>query len=133
MRAEDIMTPEPIRVTAESTVTEALALLALADVRHIPVVDGAKVVGMLSERDLLGLLADSDERDAQHPTGENQKVSELMSGEVIGVELDASIRAVIDLFLETRVGAVLVLKEGHLEGIISYMDVLEALREHAPE
>ena len=56
MRAQDLMTPEPVRLRADSTLGEALGLLALADVRHLPVVDDGDVIGMLSERDVLEAL-----------------------------------------------------------------------------
>lgn len=131
MHAKDLMTPEPVRLRADSTLGEALGLLALADVRHLPVVDDTRVVGMVSERDVLGVVTPS------HEGGPGPKldraVRELMSEEVYAVAPDATVAQVIEEMLAHRVGAVLVTDDGRLEGIISYVDVLEALKHHVAD
>lgn len=125
------MTPEPVRLRADSTLGEALGLLALADVRHLPVVDDGGVVGMLSERDVLGVVAPAT--GGEVPAGLERKVEELMSREVYAVAPDAPVRLVIEEMLSHRVGAVLVVDGSRLLGIVSYVDVLEALKPYAPE
>lgn len=124
------MTPEPVRLRVDSTLGEALGLLALADVRHLPVVEEGQVVGMLSERDVLGVVAPATA--GERPTGLERKVEELMSREVFAVPPDASVRAIIEEMLSHRIGAVLVIEEGVLLGIVSYVDVLEALKPLVP-
>ncbi len=130
MLAKDLMTPEPVRLRADSTVGEALGLLALADVRHLPVVDDTGVVGMLSERDVLGLVAPSVEGKA--PVGTGRAVRELMNPDVYALPPDASVRQVIEEMLAHRIGAVLVIDGGTLLGIVSYVDVLAALKPLVP-
>jgi acetoin utilization protein AcuB len=135
------MTPEPVRLRADSTLGEALGLLALADVRHLPVVDDSGVVGMLSERDVLGVIAPASEGDAPADVdrgdldrlGLDRKVEQLMSREVFAVAPDAPVRLVIEEMLSHRIGAVLVVEGEQLLGIVSYVDVLEALKPYAPE
>lgn len=130
MLAKDLMTPEPVRLRADSTLGEALGLLALADVRHLPVVEDAAVVGMLSERDVLGLVAPSV--DGEAPVGLDRQVRELMNPDVFALPPDASVRQVIEEMLAHRIGAVLVIDDGQLLGIVSYVDVLEALKGLVP-
>ncbi|MGH9042695.1 MAG: CBS domain-containing protein [Acidimicrobiia bacterium] len=52
-KVRDWMTPEPITVTSETDVEEAATLMATHGFRHLPVLDGDTVVGMVSLRDLL--------------------------------------------------------------------------------
>jgi CBS domain-containing protein len=130
MRAADLMTEEPMRVTPDTTVGEAIALTALATVRHLPVVDGRKCVGVVSERDMLGLLSDHDAGD---PEVAQQKIADVMSEEVLSVKPDAPVADVIDRLIEEGVGALLVIDDDErLVGIISYVDILEALKPYAP-
>lgn len=128
MRARDLMTAEPVRLRADATVREASGLLALADVRHLPVVDGDRVVGMVSERDVLGTLLPLDEDKASLTS---PSIKDVMSEEIVAVPPDATLAEVIDKIIDHRIGAVLVLDGGNLLGIVSYVDVLAAVKPFA--
>lgn len=130
MQVSEIMTREPLRVRADAPLTAALALLALGDVRHLPVVDDEGLAGMLSERDVLGFLV-PNEKAARERLEESlqRRVFEVMSEDVVTVSPDAEVRAVIDLLLEHRIGAVCVVEGKELVGIVSYVDVLKATRD----
>src|SRR5262249_3267890 len=52
MRAGELMTAFPATVTSQAPVAEALDLMRDMDIRHLPVVDGGALIGMLSDRDL---------------------------------------------------------------------------------
>jgi CBS domain-containing protein len=52
MIARDLMTADPLTVTVETTIAEVWDLMREADVRHVPVVQGDALVGMVSDRDL---------------------------------------------------------------------------------
>jgi CBS domain-containing protein len=49
----DIMTPNPLTLSPREQVSEALLLMARRNIRHVPVVDGGDVVGVISASDLL--------------------------------------------------------------------------------
>jgi len=53
----EAMTPGPVHVPPNASLGEALRLMADLSVRHLPVVDGGKLVGMLSVRDVVSALA----------------------------------------------------------------------------
>lgn len=129
MLAKDVMTEEPMRISPDTTVGEALTLIALATVRHLPVVEDRKLVGVVSERDLIGLLSDHKPDD---PVFSERKVSELMSTDLITVSPDDDLAVVIDKLVDTGVGALLVTEGEMVRGIISYVDVLVALKPHLP-
>ena len=62
MRVAEIMTPNVITVTPDTRTRECMALMSNKRIRHLPVVEGGKVVGMLSIRDLMDdVIADQEQ------------------------------------------------------------------------
>jgi len=53
----EYMSPEPVTVTSEIEVGQAAALMLSLGARHLPVMEGGELVGMLSARDILALDA----------------------------------------------------------------------------
>ena len=134
MTARELMTESPATVTPETTIAEAWDLMRELDVRHLPVVEGGVVVGMLSDRDLgnldVGRMlteegADGLRRRLVRP------VIQLMSTDVVAAEPETEVSELITLFLEQKVGAIPVVHPDtrRLVGIVSYIDVLRALQE----
>jgi acetoin utilization protein AcuB len=134
MSAQDLMTPNPVTVASDASVAEVLDLMREQGIRHVPVVDGTTVVGILSDRDLaqfdITRLLTVDGVEALRRVLSTPVVM-LMNPDVIAVGPEAELVEVLDLLLEHRVGAVPVIRPdtGELIGIISYVDVLEALRD----
>jgi CBS domain-containing protein len=133
MIARDLMTPDPLMVTPQTSIAEVWDLMREADVRHIPVIQGGALVGMVSDRDLarvdIARLLKTEGADAVREELATPIVK-IMSTNVIAVDPEAEIGDVIDLLLEHKIGAVPVMPEDTREvlGIISYVDVLRALQ-----
>ena len=51
MKIADIMTPCPYRINASTTLAEAVEKMTLRNIRHLPVIEDGRLVGVLSERD----------------------------------------------------------------------------------
>jgi CBS domain-containing protein len=65
------MTADPLTISAEDGILDAAKLMGARRLRHLPVVEGGNLVGMVSIRDVLGYLAEklwSDRDDAAHET-----------------------------------------------------------------
>jgi acetoin utilization protein AcuB len=127
------MTPNPVFVTPDATVAEVWDLMRERAIRHMPVLDDGTLVGMLSDRDLAHfdmarLLTAEGAEALRRELG--TPVVKLMSADVVAVDPEAELGEIVDLLLEHRVGAVPVVKpeSGELIGIVSYVDVLAALR-----
>jgi acetoin utilization protein AcuB len=119
MRANEIMTPDPMTLEMSARVSDALQVLQTLEIRHLPIVDErGRLVGMLSDRDIRS--------NAQL----EQQITQVMSSDVVTVGAESEMLEVIDVLLEQRVGAVPVIDEssGDLLGIVSYVDVLRAVR-----
>ena len=127
MRAKDLMTTNPLRVEPTASLSEAMGVLSLAGVRHLPVVENGKLLGMVSERDLLDCFHVDNDRLEE---GSSRTVKEIMSEKLFSVDVEDEAKQVIESMLEGWVGAVLVTAgEGELVGIISYVDILEAAKD----
>jgi CBS domain-containing protein len=131
--ASEIMTEDVTTIDADASLADALQLLAEIEVRHLPVLDDGELVGMLSDRDVrsLGLHVTDLESLDQLRTRTNAPVSDVMSGGVISIGPATEVSEIIDLMLEEKVGAVPVVDEESTElvGMVSYVDVLRALRD----
>ncbi|HKB94329.1 MAG TPA: CBS domain-containing protein [Gaiellaceae bacterium] len=67
----DVMTPNPLTITAEDSILAAAQLMGERSLRHLPVVEGGNLVGIVSIRDVLGYLAErlwSDHDEAARDT-----------------------------------------------------------------
>ena len=134
MRAGTLMTAYPVTVTPQTTVAEALDLMRDMDIRHLPVVDGGALVGMLSDRDLAylnvgGLLTDQGAEGVRRKLA--TPVIKLMRPDVICVEPETDLSDVVELLIEHKIGAVPVVRPDTraVLGIVSYIDVLRAVQE----
>lgn len=134
MNAEDLMTPNPVTVTPDATLAEVWDLMRDRGIRHVPVVDAGTLVGMLSDRDLsrvdLPRLLTLEGAEALRQEL-SISVVKVMTPDLVVVEPDTEIDEVVDLLIEHRVGALPVVQTGtgELIGIVSYVDVLRALRD----
>ncbi len=138
MTARDLMTPDPITVTPETSISDVWDLMSEQDIRHVPVVQDGALVGMLSNRDLplsdiLRLLSVEGavvlNRELAMP------VSKIMSRDVIFVEPEARASDIVRLLLEHKIGAIPVIRADTRKvlGIVSYIDVLRALQNRLDE
>lgn len=127
------MSTAVITAAADQTVRGAILLLEDQSIRHLPVTEEGRLIGMVSDRDLreyrLPLLMELD-----HPQRADElmavPLSEVMKASVISVGTTEPVRLVIDLMLEYGLGVVPVVEgdRDELVGIVSYVDILRALR-----
>lgn len=132
MLAKDIMTENPVTATELMTVAEALGLLYELDVRHLPVVRGGELVGIISDRDLRAFGGTDDETEADAvESARSATVSHFMNTSPVQANPETSVREVVELMLLHRVGAIPVSDPdtGDLVGIVSYVDLLRVLQE----
>lgn len=138
MLVQDIMTTKPVVVQHDTSIAEAVGLLRESNIRHLPVLEDSKLIGMVSDRDLRGVYG-AGPLDEEGMSNLNSKVrapiAQLMSGDVVDIHPEDDVGEAIDLMLQQGVGAIPVTDpfSGNLVGIVSYVDVLKAAREHLAE
>jgi len=130
--AEEIMTENPTTVSEDTTLRDALELMQDGSIRHLPVLREGLLVGMISDRDVqsLGLRLVTDLESLERVDARlSATVGTVMSGNILSVSRIADLGEVIDLLVEEKIGALPVVDDGKLVGILSYVDVLRVLRD----
>lgn len=129
------MTRSPlITIDAEDDLDEALRRMEAHHVRHLPVVDGDLLAGVLSDRDLLAANGGLPSRvhscrgtcaDGWH----HQRAGELMHSPVVTIEPTADLYAVAKAMLRNKIGCLPIVEHGRLVGILTEQDLLRAFVE----
>lgn len=121
MVVSEIMTSNPTTIDVGADLNQALDEMAQLRVRHLPVTEEGRLIGMLSDRDLAPLRESASTSSDELPS-----IASLMSADVASVNQEAEVVEVIDLMLEEKIGAVPVVDEdsGEVVGVVSYVDVL---------
>ncbi|MFN0063687.1 MAG: CBS domain-containing protein [Myxococcaceae bacterium] len=119
---EHVMTPAPYTVGHEQPIAVAQKLMTQHTVRHLPVLEGGRLVGLVSQRDLefIGARGGSD--------AQKTPVSEAMSNDVFTVKPAATVRSVAKQMAENKHGsAVVVDANGRVLGVFTTIDALRVL------
>jgi acetoin utilization protein AcuB len=128
MQVLEVMSDEPVLVSDTATLEDAWELLQNLDVRHLPVVNGAReLVGVLSDRDFAARPRPNPETEIVGPSRleMDRPVVTIMSSNVLSVTPEDEVEEVIDLMLDNKIGSVPVINpEGRVVGIVSYLDLL---------
>jgi CBS domain-containing protein len=146
--ARDFMTPDPITVTKDVAVTQAARLMVDNKVGALPVVEDGKLVGIVTEGDLimqdvklefptyLQLLDGMIMYPPATARFENElkkavaaSVGDVMSKDPVTVQGDTSLEDVATLFIDRDVSRIPVLDGDTLVGIVSKSDVVRSLIE----
>ena len=113
------MTPSPFTVTRDDLLSTADALFKKHGIRHLPVLDGGVLVGMLSERDM---------QVAQLFAGTREmKVDIVMSTEPYLVDPMTSLTEVAQEMGKRRQGVAVVVERGNVVGVFTSVDALRAV------
>lgn len=138
----DVMTPQVITVTPDSSWKDAVRLVEQARVHALPVVEDGRVVGIVAQSDLLlkeelltgplTMRAMPRQRRRDKIRARAMTVRQMMSKPVITIEPDAQLGTAARLLHRRRIGRLPVLDGGELVGIVTRSDLLRVfLREDA--
>jgi len=118
MQLKDIMTPEVERLPKDAKVQEVAQTMKALDVGMIPVYDGDRLVGMVTDRDI-ALRVAAEGRDAAHTPAH-----EVMTPEVIYCFEDQTIEEAVQVMEQQQIRRLIVLnRDKVLVGIVSLGDL----------
>jgi acetoin utilization protein AcuB len=129
MLVEKRMKSDPITVGPQDSFRHAMNLVRQRGIRHLPVVDGGRLVGIVTDRDIRQASpspATSLEMHELHYLLEKVKVCDIMTAKVITVTPETPIEEAARLMLHHRIGSLPVLRGPELVGIITETDILRA-------
>ncbi len=130
MQVVERMKTKLVVASPTDSVAAAWRLLRQHQIRHLPVVEEGKLVGIVTDRDIRlvfpsALTSGRREQDP-HDALEKVAVREIMTGQVVTVAPEAPIANVARLLLERRIGGLPVVQGSRLVGIITKTDILAA-------
>jgi acetoin utilization protein AcuB len=133
MKVRDLMTPNPITVGPETPVFEARQRMLKDRIRHLLVVDGDRLVGMVTDRDIrLNLPSQATSLSVWEVNYllARLTVDKVMTTAVITVGPDREAADAARLMLDHRIGGLPVVDWGRVIGILTETDIVRAFVEH---
>ena len=133
MRVKNRMTPNPIVATLKTNFNEALRLMKLNNIEHLPIMDAkGRPVGMVTQSDML--------RTEPSPVTtlnvfeiasylDNVTMEKIMTSPVIAVDESCSITNAAKFMLDNKIDSLLVMREDELAGIITIADIFRTFIE----
>ena len=152
MLIKDVMTPDPVTIQADANVSEAASILRKKRIGGIPIMEGERLVGIVTETDLLSLLDVGELSDdlwlpspleiIEIPIRElvnwektrkaltdisESPVSDIMSTDVIYIDEDAGIEEAAKLMLSEGIARLPVVRDDRLVGIVTRQDIVRGI------
>ncbi len=128
MKIRDIMQTDVAILELNDELSLADDIMKLGRIRHLPVADEGRLVGIISERDLFKASLTSAMSYAEKDKREFMKaviVKDVMVGEVITISPEAGIEEAGQLMLEKKIGCLPVIEDENLVGLVTETDILE--------
>ncbi|MCK6547313.1 CBS domain-containing protein [Myxococcota bacterium] len=130
MRANQLMTKDVVSVKPKTSLADAYEIMMTRSVRHLPVIDGHALVGILSDRDLLLRAQLSDDGSMTFP---ERPVKDAMSQTPITCTPGTPVATIAKLMLDNKIDSVPVVSiHGDLIGLVTTTDLLGLLAEPPP-
>ena len=118
MRLREIMGTRVVSIGPKESASEAWTRLRRRRIRHLVVMEGTRLVGVLSERDLGGRAGAGIRK--------GRRVQDLMTPHVVSAEPETTLRQAADLMRKRLIGSLPVLDGDRLVGIVTATDVFDA-------
>jgi CBS domain-containing protein len=117
----------PVALKPGDTLDLANDVISLGRIRHIPVADGGRLVGILTERDLVGTAAGQIfgiKQKSKSALLKTVLIKDVMKKRVVTVAPNTPIKDVAHLMAGKKIGCLPVISEGLLVGLVTTTDVL---------
>jgi acetoin utilization protein AcuB len=130
MNVENVMTREVVTLEPENSLRDAVNEVQRNRIRHIPIVEGKRLVGMVTDRDIKRATPSvhgGATQDDFNRTLDDLKLSQVMTRDPLYVRPNTSLKDALALLIDRRYGALPVVDGDELVGIISDIDLLRIL------
>ena len=123
-----IMTKDVVKLTTKNTLFDAEKLFKEHNIRHLPVVSGNQLIGILSYSDLLRIsfseLSDNEEK-VDTTVYNAYTIEQVMAKNPVGVSPDQTVRDVTEILAKQSFHSLPVVENGKLKGVITTTDLLK--------
>lgn len=110
---------EVATIAADAPLAEAVAMLGQKRIGALPVVEGERIIGIMSERDVIYCLKDHGAEVLEWP------VSRLMTSPAVTVDPDTAVLTALAMITQRRIRHLPVVSDGRLVGIVSIGDLVK--------
>ncbi len=127
MTVKEVMVKEVATLDVNDELSLANDIMRLGRIRHLPVVEGNRLAGIVSERDLFrSSLAHALGYDGQESRDMMKKlrIKDIMVKEVTTISPDTKICDAVRLMMAKKIGCLPVVEGGHLVGLITETDIM---------
>jgi acetoin utilization protein AcuB len=125
------MTADVVKVAPSTTLAEALTLTRSHRIRHLPIVENNRLVGVVTDRDLRLAMPPiwAEQQDELRDALRNKTVRDVMVTSIITTTPETPIEQAAKLLYEHRIGCLPVMSGDELVGILTETDVLRSFVE----
>lgn len=128
LRVRDAMTREVVTMDPEASAARAMAACREYGIRHLPIVEGGRLVGLVSDRDLRDVSPSRNTPD-QENTLAWVRLKDMMTREPVTIHpLDTIEHAAREIY-DRKIGCLPVVADGELAGIVTSSDMMRSLTE----
>lgn len=130
MKVRELMSKDVATVGRNDELSIADDVMTMKRVRHLPVLEDGRLVGMLSQRDLFHAALSTALNfgsKAQKEFLKTVPVKEVMTDEVRTIDPNADVKEAARLMIEHQIGCLPVVENGKLIGIVSETDLLRVI------
>lgn len=128
MRVRDLMQHPVVTLDESAEIDLADGLMRMDRIRHLPVVSGGRLVGIVSQRDLFRAgVENSLGRGEEAARSAGLRLQDVMNREVVTAHPDADLASAVEMLLQRRIGCLPVVEDGRLLGLLSETDCLRHL------
>ncbi len=127
MKVKDIMVKEVASLDVNDELSLANDIMRLGRIRHLPVVDGPRLVGIISERDLFrSSLAQAlgYGTQASRDLMKTLRIKDVMVSQVVTVSPETDLCEAVRLMMDRKIGCLPVVETDRLVGLITETDIL---------
>jgi CBS domain-containing membrane protein len=127
-KVKDLMSVDLITLQADESLDLANEVMRLGRVRHLPVIAGGELVGLVTHRDLLKAQVSALAGLSREETSELEQripVASIMIRDVVALAPEASALQAAKLMVQRKIGCIPVVDHGKLVGIVTEADFLD--------
>ena len=133
MKVQKIMATDLVTLHVDEELSLASDIMNLARIRHLPILEGDRLVGIISQRDLfrasLASVMGYDYAETRNHL-KSVAIREAMVKEVITVGPDSEVQEAGRIMLEKKIGCLPVVQDNRLVGMLTETDVLRCFLTH---
>ena len=128
---KNLMSAAPHSIQRGQRLSKARQILGSHSFHHLPVLEGKKVVGMLSSNDMLRLSYDFDaidERSLDAILDHQYSIDQVMQSDVVSIPIESNVRDAAEILAKGEIHSVVVTNDqNELEGIVTSTDMIRYL------